>query len=100
MEETTGIIVVAAVVLVMLIAVCLSTGAIIWQMSVQDNRRNSRTDVLDDRLSGEIEALSAKVRAHGEELTEVRREQARLEGSNRVLEQQSHTHPPNNPPSS
>ena len=68
-----------------LVGIFLSTLIGVWQIHSQSNR-----------LSAEIRAQGEKIKGQGGRLSEVEREQARLEGANsmlsNVLRQQSHTH--------
>ncbi len=68
-----------------LVGIFLSILIFVWQIHSQSNR-----------LTEEIRAQGAKIDAQGTRLSDVEREQARLEGANsmlsNVLRQQSHTH--------
>lgn len=70
-----------------LIGIFLATIVLVWQMRTQSNR-----------LSNEISELNAELKAQGGKISDVEREQARLEGANgtlnEILRQQSHTHEP------
>ena len=68
-----------------LVGILLTILIFVWQMHSHSNR-----------LTEEIRAQGAKIDVQGTRLSEVEREQARLEGANamlsNVLRQQSHTH--------
>ena len=72
--EIGGIVSVSAI----LVAIFLSTLVFVWQIHSQGSR------------------LSEEIRSQGNSISEVEREQARLDGANgtlsEVLKQQSHTH--------
>ena len=106
--ETAEIIAFSVGLVGVLVGVSLATTAIIWQIRSQSSRVDSlnnrvdglsgRIDGLSSRIDAMGERLSAEIRVQGEGLTEARLEQARIEGANRILRRQSHTHPPHNPP--
>ena len=68
-----------------LVGILLTILIFVWQMHSHSNR-----------LTEEIRTQGAKIDVQGTRLSEVEREQARLEGANgilsEVLRQQSHTH--------
>ena len=76
-----GEIVTVTAILVGLVAILVSIFALMWQMHSQGNR-----------LDVKIDAQSAEIRDQGGKLSDVEREQARLEGVNSVLRIHSHTH--------
>jgi len=77
-------------------AILIAFFALMWQMNFQSNRVR---DELMEAIRGNRDAIRENrdaIRALEGRLSEVEREQARLEGENRILgdviRQQSHTH--------
>ena len=81
----TGELVTVTALLVGVVAILVGIFALMWQMHSQGNRLDTKIDAYADRLSAEI-------RAQGAKLSDVEREQARLEGVNSVSRIHSHTH--------
>ena len=74
-----------------IVAIVVSAGVLFWQINVQGSRNDSRMD----RMGDDIKRLDDRV-------GRIEASHARLEGLNeslvRILQRQSHTHPPHNPP--
>ena len=81
--DTGTLIGVASTVASIVVAIFLATIVLIWQMRSQSNK-----------FEQSLSELRAEVRAQGSRISESEREQARLEGVNSVLQQQTHTHEP------
>ena len=83
-----GIVVLSVSVSSVLVAIFLMTAVFVWQVRMQGNR-----------LVEQISELNAELKAQGGRISDLEREQARLEGANgvlsEILKQQSHTHEPN-----
>ena len=79
--ELGGIIGVSAII----VAIFLSTVVFIWQSNSQSGRFDARMDRMEERLEDKIEVVGRRV-------AESELEQARLNGVNSILANQTHTH--------
>lgn len=99
-----------------LVGIFLATAVFIWQMNSQSNRLESKIETQGRELRAEIRELraemvsqvrelsakiesqgrelSAKIEAQGRRVSDSELEQARLDGVNSVLMNQTHTHQP------
>ena len=86
-----------------LVGIFLATIVLVWQMRMQSNRFSEdikeQGNRFSDELKEQVNILSDDIMEHGGRISDVEREQARLEGANgtlsEILKQQSHTHEPN-----
>ncbi len=68
-----------------IVAIFLATIVFVWQSNSQAGRLEARMDRFEDRIEAKIDVMGRRV-------TDSELEQARLNGVNSVLANQTHTH--------
>lgn len=88
----TGQVVTVVGFLVSIFAILFGIVALMWQMSNQSNRLEAKIDAQGRELRDEIREQGARIEAQGTRVSQAELDQARINGVNSVLMQQTHTH--------
>ena len=78
--------------LVSIFAVLFGIAALMWQINNQSNRLEAKIDAQGKELRDEIREQGTRIEAQGTRVSQAELDQARINGVNSVLMQQTHTH--------
>ena len=73
-------------------AVLFGIAALMWQINNQSNRLEAKIDAQGKELRDEIREQGTRIEAQGTRVSQAELDQARINGVNSVLMQQTHTH--------
>ena len=79
-------------ILVGIIAILVGIAVLIWQINSQSSRLEIKIETQGRELRNEIREQGAKIEAQGARVSQAELDQARINGVNSVLLQQTHTH--------
>ena len=78
--------------LVGIVAVLLGIAALMWQINNQSGRLESKIETQGRELRDEIRVQGNRIEAQGTRVSQAELDQARMNGVNSVILQQTHTH--------
>ena len=78
--------------LVSIFAILFGIAALMWQINNQSNRLEAKIDAQGKELRDEIREQGTRIEAQGNRVSQAELDQARINGVNSVLMQQTHTH--------
>lgn len=79
-------------ILIGIIAILVGIAVLIWQINSQSSRLEIKIETQGRELRDEIREQGTKIEAQGTRVSQAELDQARINGVNSVLMQQTHTH--------